>query len=76
MLQRLLAHPQLRFGQVLAQVAEQALIAELRRGADRPGRLSVPRMPPHRAERLLQMEVPALRPYLLVRLYPALHELG
>jgi hypothetical protein len=66
MLQRLLAHPQPQFGQKLATHAEQVLIADLKKGANRPGRLSVPRMPPHRAARLLQKEVPALQPYLLV----------
>jgi hypothetical protein len=67
MLQRLLAHPQLRFGQKLAQRAEQVLIADMRKGANRPGRLSVPCMSPLKAEGLLLKEVPALQPYLLAR---------
>ncbi|KAF6259310.1 hypothetical protein COO60DRAFT_1024638 [Scenedesmus sp. NREL 46B-D3] len=66
MLQRLLAHRRLRAGQKLAQRAEEVLVAELSRGADRPGRLRVPRTTLQSAARLLRQEVPALQPYLLV----------
>jgi hypothetical protein len=67
MLQRLLAHRDLRAGHQLAVLAEDVLVTQLQFGANRPRRLSVPRMPLTRAKTWLQREVRALRPYLLVR---------
>jgi hypothetical protein len=66
MLQRLLAHRQLRAGHKLAVRAEDVIVAKLMQGADRPRHLHVPRMSLYRANQLLQHEVPALQTYLLV----------